>query len=167
METPALSTQAAAAFLYKEARLLDDLQLEQWLELFTADGLYWIPMDETLSPLKYPSLVYDDSARREERVYHLLKTPFPAQDPRSRTVHLVSNVEVLAEGRDGIDVRSSQVIYEMRTGDFTQMGLGQVRALVATVTHTLRPTDAGLKIAKKTVLLIDRDMPQANLTFLI
>ena len=161
------STEAAAAFLYKEVRLLDDLHLEDWLNLFADDGFYWIPMDETTSTLKYASLCYDDRARREERVYHLLKTKFPAQNPRSRTIHLVSNVEVLREDSDTIDIRSTQVIYEMRTGDFTQAGLGHVRALVATVYHSLRLVGGSPKITMKKILLIDRDMPQANLTFLI
>lgn len=167
MAAPVLTTEEAAAFLYREARLLDTLQLEAWLELFTEDGMYWVPMDETLSPDDNASLVYDDRLRREERVYHLLRTPFPAQQPRSRMVHMVSNVEVLGVEDGAVTVCSNQVIYEVRTGDFTQIGLGRVRPLVAAVEHVLRPVDGVLKIAMKKILLIDRDMPQANLTFLI
>lgn len=164
--SPALTTEDVASFLYREARLLDDLQLEEWLQLFTDDGIYWVPIDENLPPEQFASLVYDDRLRREERVYHLLKTPFPAQDPRSRTVHQITNIEVSAAADHSVAVRSNQVIYEVRTGDFAQIGLGKVRPLVATVHHLLRPVDGVLKIALKKALLIDRDMPQANLTFL-
>jgi ethylbenzene dioxygenase subunit beta len=158
--------EAVRQFLYREARLLDDLELSEWLTLFTQDGLYWIPIDEDQSPDRCASLVRDDGPAREERVYHLLETPFPAQSPRSRTVHVVSNVEATRSG-DRITARSSQVVYEMRTGDFRQVGLGDVRALVARVTHTLVEDGPRLMIAEKKLLLIDRDMPQGNLTFII
>jgi 3-phenylpropionate/cinnamic acid dioxygenase small subunit len=39
-----LRREEAEAFLYRECRLLDTLQLEEWLELFTEDGLYWLPI---------------------------------------------------------------------------------------------------------------------------
>ena len=31
-------------FLYHEARLLDEQRLEEWLELFTDDATYWVPL---------------------------------------------------------------------------------------------------------------------------
>jgi 3-phenylpropionate/cinnamic acid dioxygenase small subunit len=157
------------AFLYREARLLDELQLIEWLSLFMPDGIYWIPIDETQNIKTHAALVYDDAARREERVYHLQHLPFPAQSPASRTMHVVSNVERLAgePGSSDIVVRSVQTIWELRAGDFTQIGLGKIRPLVGTVRHELEQTDDGLRIKRKTVLLIDRDMPQANLTFII
>ena len=32
-------------FLFHEARLLDTQQLEAWLELFTEDATYWVPLE--------------------------------------------------------------------------------------------------------------------------
>ena len=34
-----------AQFLYHEARLLDTGQLEAWLDLFTEDATYWVPLE--------------------------------------------------------------------------------------------------------------------------
>lgn len=155
------------ALLYREARLLDDLQLPGWLDLFTDDGLYWIPIDENAPVARHAALVYDDKMRREERVHHLMHLPFPAQSPRSRTVHLISNIEIERVEGNVIDVRSAQVVYEVRTGDFTQVGLGQTRSLVSRAQHMLRRENGELKIVLKKLLLIDRDMPQNNLTFII
>lgn len=155
------------ALLYREARLLDDLQLPEWLDLFTDDGLYWIPIDEHAPVARHAALVYDDKMRREERVHHLMHLPFPAQNPRSRTVHLISNIEIERAAADEVDVRSAQVVYEVRTGDFTQIGLGRTRPLVSRVQHVLRRVNGELKIVLKKLLLIDRDMPQSNLTFII
>lgn len=160
-------TTEVEALLYREARLLDDLQLTEWLDLFTEDGLYWIPIDEDAPVARHAALVYDDRMRREERVHHLMHLPFPAQLPRSRTVHLVSNIEIERVEGDVIDVRSAQVVYEVRTGDFTQIGLGHTRALVSRAQHVLRRVNGELKISLKKLLLIDRDMPQSNLTFII
>lgn len=166
-EVAVLTRDEAEAFVYREARLIDDLELEEWLRLFTEDGIYWIPIDDS-KPVEWnTSLVYDPPLRREERVYHLLHVPFPAQAPRSRTVHLVSNVEVAAGGDDAFTVRSNQVVYEVRQGDFRQVGLGEVRPIVARVEHVLRRVDGELRIALKKILLIDREMSQSNLTFII
>ncbi len=161
-----MTQQEAETFLYKEAELLDDLRLEEWLRLFTADGLYWVPIDEELSTDGTVSIVRDDSLRREERVFHLLHTRFPAQSPRSRTLHMISNVRIAQKTTDGVKLVSNQAIHEVRTGDFRQVGLGVMSTLVAKVEHVLRAEDGALKIALKKVLLINRDMPQGNLTFL-
>ena len=41
--TDAVDRPAVEAFLYREARLLDEQRFEDWLALFDEDGLYWIP----------------------------------------------------------------------------------------------------------------------------
>ena len=156
----------AEDFLYREARLLDERQLDDWLALFTRDGLYWIPIDEAKPRAQNLSIIYDPPLRREERVHHLMRTTFPSQTPPSRTIHMISNVE-LAGVAGEITVRSNQVVYEIRGGDFRQTGLGELRTLVATVEHQLRQEDGALRIAQKKIRLIDRDMSVGNLTFLI
>lgn len=155
------------AFLYQEALLLDRVALEEWSGLFTSDGVYWVPIDDQADPRTNVSLVYDTPARREERVYHLLYNSFPAQSPRSRTLHFISNVMVSARSGNEITVTSSQITYEMRTGDYSQVGLGEVRPLVAQVEHRLRCEADGFLIACKKVLLLDRDSWHGNLTFII
>ena len=34
-----------ADFVIREARMLDEQQYEEWLELFTEDGIYWMPLE--------------------------------------------------------------------------------------------------------------------------
>ncbi len=167
MQSSELSREDAQVFLFQEALMLDRLELEEWSALFTPEGLYWIPIDETVDKKTNVSLVYDTPLRREERVYHLLHNSFPAQSPRSRTLHFVSNV--LVTGRDGSDfvVVSSQTIYEMRTGDYSQVGLGDIRPIVAQVEHRLQMSPTGLRIAQKKILLLNRDAWHGNLTFFI
>lgn len=175
-ERTALSFTRAQAedFLIHEARLLDDLKLEEWNALFTADGHYWIPLDDREPIATSASIMNDTPLRREERVHHLLHNKFPAQSPRSRTLHFISNVGVTIPGgaQDGthdgvVVVRSSQIVYEMRTGDHKQVGLGVPQAIVADVEHQLRPVDGQMRIARKKILLLNRDSWLGNLTFLM
>lgn len=153
--------------IYREAELLDDLALDEWLTLFTHDGIYWIPIDDQVPRTASASLIYDDAISREERVHHLLHLKFPAQNPRSRTVHCVSNVRCLDEHQGVYRVRSSQVVHEARTGDYAQIGLGEVHTYAGIVEHQLRQVDGELKIQLKKILLINRDMPLGNLTFML
>lgn len=157
----------AEAFLFSEAELLDELRLEEWLQLFTTDGLYWIPIDDTVPIEGCASIVRDDTLRREERVFHLLHTHFPAQSPPSRTLHMIGNVRVGNATNEHVLVRSNQTIHEVRTGDYRQTGLGLPTALVARVEHSLRWEDGAPRIAQKKILLLNRDMPLGNLTFLL
>ena len=112
--------------------------------------------------------------RRQERVYHLTQTSysFPAQSPRSRTLHFISNValEALPSGQeDGAQwlVHSNQIIYEMRTGDFKQVGIGELHPIVASVEHRLREEQGQPRIVRKKILLINRDAWLGNMTFMM
>lgn len=160
----------ATALLYREARLLDERKLEAWLDLFTADGLYAVPMGEHsgVAGVRPLALVHDDANGRESRVYRLLHTRVYDQDPVSRTIHAVGNVEVvgLDEGGD-IQVFSTQVIGEVRPGASGQVGLNTPRVLMARVDHRLRREPDGLRIRSKTVLLLDRSQGLYNLSFLV
>ena len=158
--------------LFYEARLLDERRYEEWLELFTEDGVYWLPMmgedGESDDPSNSISIIYDDADRRAERVFRTLHTPVLDQSPASRTVHVVSNVEVDEEPIGGeARVWCAQLIAEMRPGGPAQAGLGNPRWFAARCEYRLRRGDSGWKIALKRVKLLDSDRPLYNLTFLI
>jgi hypothetical protein len=89
-----LSVDEAERFLVAEARLLDERRFEEWEALFTDDAVYWVPMDPDRDPADTVSIIYDDRKRLHERVYRLTRTPVLDQNPPSRTVRFVANVEV-------------------------------------------------------------------------
>ncbi|WP_420227534.1 aromatic-ring-hydroxylating dioxygenase subunit beta [Pigmentiphaga litoralis] len=155
------------AFLYTEAHLLDTQQLDAWLALFAPDGVYWVPIADTPSRTDSASIIYDDAIAREERVHHYLHLSFPAQTPRSRTLHQVSNIRIAGRDADELLVDSNQVIHEVRGGDVTQVGLGQTNALAAAVQFTLRPAGDDYRIVTKKILLLQRNMALGNLTFML
>lgn len=163
---PTLTRTEAEDFLFHEAALIDEWLLEDWLKLFTEDGIYWLPIDPDKGPDENTSLIYDIPIRREERVFRLLETPFPSQAPHSRLVHAVTNVRVDEGEADGlVVVRSNQMITELRAGDFRQTGLGEQRTFVGRCEHRLRLDPDGPRIALKKLVLLNRDISIRNLTF--
>ena len=157
----------AEAFLYREARLIDERQFDEWLKLFTEDAVYWLPIDENAGPQAHLSLIYDDAHRLKERVYRLAHTDFPAQSPPSHTVHYVSNVEVVPRRGADVIVNSNQIVFELRSGDDRQYEIGDQRAFAARCEHRLRTTPDGWRIAWKRMVLLNRNLPIPNLTFLL
>jgi 3-phenylpropionate/cinnamic acid dioxygenase small subunit len=162
-----MNRQEAEDLLYREARLLDERRLEEWLEMFTEDGIYWIPMDEHADPESEPSIAYDDSFTRAQRVYQLLNQPHWSQMPHSRTVHLISNVEA-GEGPSAKEavVHCNLALFEVRPGDERQFGLGQQRSFAGRCEYHLSH-EGRWKIRLKKVILTNRDMPLENFTFIV
>lgn len=160
-----LGREEAEAFLYREARLLDEGRLAEWLALFAGECLYWLPIGDGDSMLE-PSLIYDDRVRLEERIFRLEETRAFAQEPPSRTQHNVSNVEVVENGPAGVLVFCNLTLFEVRVGDASQPDLGRPQVLAGRCEYLLtRPPEP--RIRQKKVRLLTRDLPLANLSFII
>lgn len=153
----------AEEFLVHEARLLDERRLEEWLTLFTADGIYWLPIQEDKGPNEATSIIYDGPVRREERVYRLLHTIAPVEDPPHRTLHQVSNVDVEDAPEGDVLLISHQVTFAARTG----VGVNEMFHLPARCEHRLRREGDNWRIAMKRVLLINRDHALPSLPFIL
>lgn len=164
-----LDVAAAAAFLHREARLLDERRLDEWLGLFAPDALYWLPINADAEPGTHrdTSLIFDGDVRRRERVYRLLSTPLPSQNPPSRTLHAVSNVEVEPAADGVVRVYSNQLVVEVRTGDHTQRGLGTQNICAGHCTHDLVRHEGEWRIRMKKLVLLTRDAAVPNLTFML
>ncbi|MBB4661817.1 aromatic-ring-hydroxylating dioxygenase subunit beta [Conexibacter arvalis] len=161
-QDPALLADVAA-FLYHEAELLDALRLEEWLELYAEDAVYWIPQGPDADPRVDVQLLLDDRTRLRERVLRLSSGFAYSQDPASRTIHLIGNVRIAGDGEvepPALDVRSVQQVTEVRRGRQLQY-VGHFR-------HVLSPSgDGGWTIRRKEVRLANSDLPLGNVTFLI
>jgi len=139
-----------AELLFHEASLLDRGRLDEWLELYTDDATYWIPLQADQSdPLTTSSIVYDDRRLMEARVRQFQHPRAHARVPAPRTVHQVGNVRVLeVDGRD-TRVGSTLVLVEYRRERQSVWG--------AVVEHRLRRTAHGLRIAAKRVDLVNSE----------
>jgi benzoate/toluate 1,2-dioxygenase subunit beta len=136
-------------FLYHEARLLDTGQLEAWLDLFSDDATYWIPLEKNQdNPLETSSIIHDDRTLLELRVKQARHPRAHARQPLARTVHQVSNI-LVEEGKDEIKVHSTLQVIEFRNE--------KQRIHGALVEHRLRKVHGGYKIAHKRVELVNSE----------
>lgn len=156
---------AVSAFLFREGELLDGYELEQWLALFAEEATYWIPQGGRETDPRYDvQLMLDDRRRLRERVLRISGGHAYSQDPRSSTVHLIGNVRIAGEEEGALDVRSVQLITELRKGR-QALYSGHVRHLLVPV-PTAAP-DAGFLIRAKEIRIVNNEVPLGNLTFML
>jgi benzoate/toluate 1,2-dioxygenase beta subunit len=99
------------AFLYREARLLDDEQWDEWLDLYHPDVVFWMPSwDDTdqliTDPQREISLIYYPSRQGlEDRVFRIKTERSSATIPDTRTSHNISNVELESDDNGVCTVR--------------------------------------------------------------
>ncbi|MFC3711229.1 aromatic-ring-hydroxylating dioxygenase subunit beta [Sphingoaurantiacus capsulatus] len=138
-------------FLFREARLLDEWRLTEWSALFTEDGEYHVPSTDLPDGDANSSLflINDDHHRLVERAIRLLKRAAHAEFPRSKTRHMIANVEVEA-GEDGlIRVRCNFVVHRSR-GDRLDVFPGHA-------IYDLRPVDGGGFAIRRKRAVLDCD----------
>ena len=160
--TNPLARSEAEDFLFKEAALLDAWRLEEWADLFTEDGEYLIPATDAPDGAPGTSLylVYDDRHRLGERAKRLLKKTAHAEQPRSRTRHMSSNVMVAEAEGAMMPVFCNFVVFRSRM-EKTDIYPGHAEY------RLVRGPD-GLRIrSKKAILDIDVLRPQGKVSIIL
>ena len=152
-----LTRTEAEDFVYAEVALLDEGRFREWLELFTSDGVYWIPANEPdHDPGRHVSIVYDTRERLADRIARL-ELGRAVREVPPRMLHLVGNVRVAtAPGGEGVEVLVAMVVHEVH-GALTAAHPARCRYL-------LRADPGGWRIARKTVVLLENDHYLPNLT---
>lgn len=106
-----MSYEDIRAFIYREARLLDDRQWDEWLQCYSEDVVYWMPAwddnDElTEDPQSEISLIYYPNREGiEDRVYRIKTERSGASMPEPRTTHMTANLEILEQGDEEVKLR--------------------------------------------------------------
>jgi p-cumate 2,3-dioxygenase subunit beta len=117
MPTTVITREQVEDFLYAEAALLDEWRLDEWLALFDPErGGYYMPTTD------HPDgdhntdlfLIADDMPKLCSRVEQLLSGLTWAENPRSRTRHMISNVRILGSEGEVLSVAANFVVYRMR-----------------------------------------------------
>jgi 3-phenylpropionate/cinnamic acid dioxygenase small subunit len=155
-------------FLYREARLLDDRRFHEWLELFTDDVRYWMagrssryPRSSkavaTLGPDRHrepDGALDDDLAILDEtkatlggRIARLDTGMAWAEDPPSRTRHIIANIEV-EPGDEVLELKvySNFMVYRNRSETEQDFYIGARQ-------DVLRRVDGAWKIARRKLVL--------------
>ena len=161
-------TREVEQFLYREARLLDERRFHEWLELLTDDIRYWMgsrtnrypKSSKALAILDPDRYVEDDMTREDElaildenkqtlgqRVARLDTGMAWAEDPPSRSRHLITNIEVEpGDAASEVKVYSNFMVYRSRAETEQDFYVGARR-------DVLRRVAGAWKIAGRRIIL--------------
>jgi 3-phenylpropionate/cinnamic acid dioxygenase small subunit len=136
---------AVEQFLYRQAELLDTKQWQDWIDLFTADGIYWMPPDASYKTWDgQPAIFAEDKNLMQVRMGRVLHPDAWSQRPLWGTNHVVSNVQIKKFAKNGdIEVTSRFHMMEMRRDD--------IRHFAGSYLHKLKKSKSGYKIALQRV----------------
>ena len=127
-------------FLYKQAELLDTRQWQPWIDLFTDDGIYWMPPDASYKTWDgQPAIFAEDKNLMQVRMGRVLHPDAWSQRPLWGTNHVVSNVVIRkASAKGDVEVTSRFHMMELRRDD--------VRHFAGSYFHKLKKTKSGYRI---------------------
>lgn len=122
-----------------EAHVLDERRFRDWLEFLSPDLHYWMPIRRVLPPRQRhmeftdaDELAQFDETHAEltQRVEKIETGKAWAEEPPSRTRHMVSGVRIISDGSD-LDVRSSFAVYQSRSERDAHVFIGERRDRIA------------------------------------
>jgi 3-phenylpropionate/cinnamic acid dioxygenase small subunit len=153
-------------FYIREAWLLDERKFKEWLELFTDDVLYFMPRrknvlrreaDRELTALGDLAILEEDRRYLEMRVARLDTGMAWAEDPPSRTRHLVGNLEAAPLDNGEVDARTAFLVYRSHLETDHQLLSGSRE-------DRLRTVDGAWKVARRTIVLDANVLLDKNLS---
>jgi 3-phenylpropionate/cinnamic acid dioxygenase small subunit len=143
--------QELIAFVYREARLIDEKRFDEWYDLFTEDGLYWMPLTRNQPDGRlHTSLFYEDRLLLKVRISRLGNPNSFSQSEPSWCQHVLQAPSV--ESRD-----PAGNLYVTRTPFMyveSQRDRQDVYAAVAW--HHVAMQDGHLRIRMKKIELLNR-----------
>lgn len=156
----ALGGTDAAAFLYREALLLDRGDYDAWIALYTPDCLFWMPAwrddgTQTDDPERELSLIFYRGRRNlEDRVQRIRSPVSVASRVMPRVAHLIGNVlaEPLDDGaRMRVDSSFIVNVQDVRTH--------RTHAYFGRYEHELVLENGAWKISQKIIRLMNDIVP--------
>jgi 3-phenylpropionate/cinnamic acid dioxygenase small subunit len=156
MSTP--SDQDLIDFVIHETRLLDQHRFEEWLELFTHDAYYWMPLEwGQTDPRLTASLMYEDKLLLKIRVERLKGNRTFSQKPKSRCHHVLQTPQV-----DRRDEAANEYV-TWTPMHYIETRYDDQQLYAAWATHTLAMQDGRLRIKLKRVDLVNSEAAFGNI----
>jgi 3-phenylpropionate/cinnamic acid dioxygenase small subunit len=153
-------------FYIREAWLLDERKFKEWLALFTDDVLYFMPRRKNvprreahreLTELGDLAILEEDKRYLEMRVARLDTGMAWAEDPPSRTRHMIGNLEAEAAENGEVRARTAFLVYRSHLETDHQLLSGYRE-------DVLRRVDGGWKVARRTIVLDANVLLDKNLS---
>ena len=155
-------------FLYLEAQILDERRYRDWYALLADDLVYKMPLrfnrlarerDHEYSRADESFLFDETKASIDMRIKRLESGMAWAEEPPSRTRHLVTNVRASAAGDGEYDVRCYFHVYRSRLERQVDQFIGERRDRLRRV-----DSDAGWQIVSREILLDQTTVMSNNLS---
>jgi 3-phenylpropionate/cinnamic acid dioxygenase small subunit len=157
-------------FLYFEASLLDERRYADWYRLLADDIHYWMPsrMNRLMHEVDKENTtenqlgLFDDNKRSLSwRVEQLLTRKHWAEDPPSRTRHVVTNVRIETSATaNEYAVRSNFLVYRNRLETEVDIWVGERQDVLR------RCEPMAWQIARRTIILDQNVVLSKNLSIL-
>ena len=153
-------------FYIREAWLLDERKYKEWLDLFTDDVLYFMPrrknvprreLHRELTPLGDLAILEEDKRYLEMRVARLDTGMAWAEDPPSRTRHLIGNLEATALENGQVEARTAFLVYRSHLETDSQL-------LSGCREDVLRKVNGAWQVKKRTIVLDANVLLDKNLS---
>ena len=151
-------------FLYREVRMLSEGRFEDWLDLFTEDARYLMPIRETTTSRKdsergedFVPHIDDDKEFMAARVKRLRHHLAHAEHPPSRVRYFITNIEV-QDMLNYLDVRCNLMVFQSRLERTEKTFVGRRE-------DRLISDDGSYKIAHRTVVLDQSLLPRSITIF--
>lgn len=145
-------------FVYEEARMLDDGRFDEWLQLWTPESFYWMPLEPGQQDAKHvTSLLYEDAFMRKLRVERFRGERTYSQKPRTRCHHVLQRPFV-----DRMDREKGEFVTHTPF-HYVEARLDEQILLAATARHELKLIDGALRISHKRVDLLNPDAAFGNI----
>lgn len=153
-----MTTDQVEAFLFRAARLLDEGDLRAWLALCRNDISYRVTTVLTQERKYDVGLIDDDLGGLESRIESIERF-WHAEEPRTRTLHLITNVEITGQDGDGTSVESAFQICTTRR-DRQAVLYGRYRDVLAIV-------DGEPRFARRLAILEGNALKDGKITFIV
>ena len=156
MEAP--TDQQLIDFVIHEARLIDQHRLDEWLDLFTDDGIYWMPLEwGQTDPKLTTSLMYEDKLLLTIRIERLKGKRTYSQKPKSRCHHVLQTPQI-----DKRDEANNEFV-TWTPMHYVETRYDDQQLYAAWATHTLAVVDGKLRIKLKRVDVVNCDAAFGNI----
>ena len=147
-----ISAADVTAFIYREARLLDEQRFDEWLDLFAPDGRYWMPLEYRQTDRRLTaSLMDEDLFLLRLRVERLKGNRTYSQKPKSRCHHVLQQPQL-----DIFDTDTDRYV-AWTAMHYLETRVDQQDLYAAWATHELTLIDGSLRIRMKRVDLVNCD----------
>ncbi len=167
-ENRLLRTRSVEDFLYLEADLLDERRLDEWLDLLHPDLEYVMPVRQNVHSADTGrefttpgrDVLWFDEGKETltKRVRQLQTGEHWAEEPVSRVSHLVTNVRVVEDSGEQVEVSSRFLVHRNRVDTESDTLIGRRR-------DWLTPDPNGGWLLRKRLLMLDQSVLLAkNLT---